>query len=145
MQSYLHIAACLLLLAASSGTLLLGLKLLLDARKFRTNSVVVQGRYAGDKIEDSSIGADALSSRLYRNKVAFDCPFTLRQRVVVAFVGSNAQSLRWVGERMSVLVNVAPPHDVRVNSFRHLYLLPVAMIVFGAPLSWIIVVIMVAR
>jgi hypothetical protein len=39
----------------------------------------------------------------------------------------------WIaGEGMPVLVNIVPPHKVRVNTFRNLYLLPRAHIVFSA-------------
>jgi hypothetical protein len=145
MQSFLGTGACLIIFGASSAALFVGLKMLLGALKFRRASVVVQGKYVGDQVEDAGVGNDALSSHIYREKVAFDCPFTHQQRVVLGFTGSNVHSLQSVGEPMPVLVEIAPPHEARVKSFRHLYLLPLAMIVFGAPLAWLAAWFMFAR
>jgi hypothetical protein len=136
MQSSLGTTACLMMFYASLGTLLFGLKLLVDVVQFRANSVKVQGRYIGDRVDEAPFGSDALSTHMYRAQVAFQCPFTQKKRIVVAFAASNVRSPRWAGEGMSVLVNIAPPHKVRVNTFQNLYLLPLAMIAFSAPLVW---------
>lgn len=135
MQSALATTAWLTIFSASLGTLSFGLKLLVDALRFRGNSVIVQGRYVGDRADKAPFGSGGLASRMYRAQVAFHCPFTQKKRIVVAFAASNVRSTRWHDETMSVLVKIAPPHEVRVNTFHNLYLLPLAMIAFSAPFT----------
>lgn len=111
-----------------------GIKLLVDAIQFRSESVVVEGEYFGDDVEELPNDIE----RIYLPRVGFTCPFTKEKRVAVSSIGSTAGSRDREGERMSVLIHKSPPYKARVNTFGNLYLVPLALIVFFAPWVWMI-------
>lgn len=121
----------------------IGVRLLIEVLVFRRSSVLVKGRYVGDKrtrARGASTGLDQ-----YQIQASFLCPFLKTKRLATAGAASNAQSLREVGDYVPILVSTEIPHHARIGTFSNLFLAPIALITFGVATTLLVAICIVSE
>lgn len=134
-----YAAALVLTVVCFTGIALFvhGARCVRGALQFRRRSIALRAAQRPDEVGDPPPFASTPFS-VYRRQAVFVCPLLGTRRVVTEQVASGRQSYWMPGATLPVRVALAPPHVAVVDTFRNVYLFPLAYMVAGAAFAVVI-------